>query len=53
MDHAGQSKFARLPENTLGNDASKENSVTFAFDAPYDADYLLAVDYAAGTEGIV
>jgi len=34
MAHAGQCRFARLLKNTLGNDASKENSVTFAFDAP-------------------
>ena len=43
-------RFADLLTNTLGNDASQLNSVTFAFDAPYDADYLLEMDYAAGTE---
>jgi hypothetical protein len=39
--------YGGLLTNTLGNDASQENAVTFAFDAPYDADYLLEVDYAS------
>lgn len=43
-------RYSGLLTNTLGNDASKDNSVRFVFDAPYDSDYLLEIDYAAGTE---
>jgi hypothetical protein len=46
--NVGQNKrFADLLTNTLGNDASQPNIVEFAFDAPFTADYLLEIDYAA------